>query len=767
MNKVVRWAPAIAFACCGAGLPLDVLAGGNTAFSIGDVSVVEGSGDLQFAVTASPPPSVATTVAFASSNGSAQAGPDYTAASGTLTFGIGVATQPVTIAVASDVIVEADETITITLSNASGGATLTDALGVGTIENDDQTVVSLPDGEIVEGEAGSVPIDFALSLSNPVQGVVNLAFQTADGDDADPTMNATIADGDYAAANGVVGFPSLAIGPQSIPVAVAGDLKLEPDQAFRLNVGIGSLPAGIDPADVILPPVAAFGRIRNDDGVVISAGDIAIDEGDGGAVTLEIPVTLSNPSKTPISVDYAVTAGSAQAADFTAVSGTFVIPALTAATSIPVAVLPESLVEPDETVILTLSSPSAGFLGDSAGVGTLRNDDSAVLGIADAGLAEGNAGTSPMTFAVTLSNPVQGTVGVNASSADGTNADPLLNATLADNDYQATNAALSFPAGTATQDVLVPIVGDTSVEPAQQLRMSLSNLSVPAGLAAGSVTLAPGVAIGTIQNDDGTVLAIADADATEGTGAAASLDFAISLSAPSEVPVTVDYQVIGQSATAGLDFVAASGTVTIPANITTVSLTVAISGDNLVEDSETLQVRLANAQGAALGDAEAIGTIADDDVALLRLAGAFTSEQASGHLVLTATLGKPVAQPVTVQYASDDGSAIAGTDYTAVSGQITFPAGVTSATINVPLLNDSLIEGSETFSVTLSNPVPGAPLVVLDGATANGTIVDDDAVRPIPAGAPLGWLVLIAGVALLVGHSGRRIIGDSRRERAR
>lgn len=760
MNKLARWVPAIALACCGAGLSFDVRAGSVTAFSIGDVGVAEGSGNLQFTVTASPPPSAPMTVSFASSNGSAQAGSDYTAASGLLSFGIGVATQAVTITVTGDLVVEADETVNVTLSNPSGSATLTDALGVGTIENDDQTVVSLPDGEVVEGDAGSVPMDFAISLSNPVQGVVNLSFQTADGNDGDPASNATTADGDYVAASGVVGFPSLAIGPQPISIAVSGDLEVEPDQSFRLDIGVDSLPAGIDPADVILPGTAASGRILNDDGTVINAGDIAIDEGDDGAVALDFPITLSNPSKTPISVAYAVTAGSAQSSDFTAMSGTFVIPALTTSTSIAVDVLTETLVEPDETVILTLGSPSGGFLGDNVGIGTIRNDDSATIGIADATLAEGNAGTSPMTFAVTLSRPVQGTVGVNAVSADGANADPLLNATLADGDYQATTAALSFPAGTTAQAALVPIVGDTDVEANQQLRVSLSNLSLPAGLPAGSVTLATGAAIGTIQNDDGAALAILDANVTEGTGATASLNFTITLSAPSEAPVTVDYQAIGQSATAGADFVAASGTLTVPANATTASLTIAVSGDNLVEGSETLQVQLADAQGAGLGDAIATGTIADDDVALLRLADARINENAGGTLVLTATLSNPVAQAVSVQYASSDGTAIAGSDYVAVDGQITFPAATTSASITVPLLNDSLKEGSETFSVTLSAPVPGAPLVVLDAATANGTIVDDETIRAIPAGAPLGWLVLGAALALLAGRSGRRRTGN-------
>jgi len=746
MNDLARWTPALLLAMA---LPLEALAGGVSTYSIDDVSVVEGSGSLQFTVTATPPAAVPTTISYVSSNGTAQSGSDYTAVAGTLSFGVGVATQTITVDVSGDVIVEADETVNITLSNPSGGSTLSDALGVGTIQNDDTTTVSVADSEVFEGGAGGVPMDFAVSFSQPVQGAVSLAFQTADGDDADPSLNATAADGDYVAANGIIGFSSLATGPQPFSVTVLGDGKVEPDQVFRVNLGIGSLPAGVDPADVILPAGAVLGRIRDDDGTVINLGDVAVDEGNGGAVTLDFPITLSNPSKTPVSVNYTATAGSAQAADFKPVNGVFVIPPLTTATTIPVPVLGESIVEPDETVLLTLSAPSGGFLGDGSGVGTIRNDDSAVLVAANTSVAEGNAGTTPMSFTVTLSNPVQGAVSASASSADGANADPLLNATVADNDYQAITSPLSFPAGTTTQTVIVPIVGDTDVAADQQLRLLLSNLAVAAGLPAGSVTLAPGAGLGTIQNDDSATLSIADASVAEGNAGNTPLVFTVSLSGPSEAAVTVGYQVAGQTATAGADFVAASGTLTIPAGATTASLTVSVIADTLVEGNETLQVQLSNAQGAALGDALAVGTIVDDDVARLRLSDASGSEIGSGSVVFTATLSAPLAQPVTVQYATGNGTASAGTDYAETTGQITFAPGVTSATIVVPLMNDGLAEGDETFMLTLFDPVPGPPLVVLDDATGSAVILDDETVQPIPAGGRFAWWLAIAGMLLL------------------
>lgn len=84
-----------------------------------------------------------------------------------------------------------------------------------------------------------------------------------------------------------------------------------------------------------------------------------------------------------------------------------------------------------------------------------------------------------------------------------------------------------------------------------------------------------------------------------------------------------------------------------------------------------------------------------------------------------------------------------------MSGTLTFAPLATSATITIPLLNDSTIEGNESVVVTLSNPVPGAPLVTLDDAVGNGFIVDDDQPLNVPAGSPLAWFAIAFGIALL------------------
>jgi hypothetical protein len=112
------------------------------------------------------------------------------------------------------------------------------------------------------------------------------------------------------------------------------------------------------------------------------------------------------------------------------------------------------------------------------------------------------------------------------------------------------------------------------------------------------------------------------------------------------------------------------------------------------------------------------------------------------------TLSAPSGSPVTIDYATANGSAIAGTDYAATSGTLTFPVGVTSQPITVNVFGDTLVEPNRTFFVNLSNAT-GATIVT---AQATGTIVDDDVAAALPIQVPtLAEWALALAVTLLGG----------------
>ena len=228
------------------------------------------------------------------------------------------------------------------------------------------------------------------------------------------------------------------------------------------------------------------------------------------------------------------------------------------------------------------------------------------------------------------------------------------------------------------------------------------------------------------------VLSINDpAAVTEGdSGASNSVVFTVTLSAASNLTVTVPYTTADQTAAGGAtcagstDYQTTAGTLTFAPSETSKTVTVPICGDTAVESNETFRVDLGTPVNAALLDGQGIGTIQNDDLAgTISFTAATASVQENGGTVaLTVQRTVGTAPGVTVQYGTSDVTAQAGADYTATTGTLTFGAGETSKTITVPVLSDPNSEPSETFTVTLANPQGGAALGTPSVATV--AIVD-------------------------------------------
>jgi Ca2+-binding RTX toxin-like protein len=193
-----------------------------------------------------------------------------------------------------------------------------------------------------------------------------------------------------------------------------------------------------------------------------------------------------------------------------------------------------------------------------------------------------------------------------------------------------------------------------------------------------------------------------------------------------------DYSTINGSATDGSDYVGKSGSIVFNPGETKKTLTFSIRGDTLPEGDETFVVSLSNPQGAKLADGKATVTITDDDgntppppasLPKLSLSGGSLDEGDEGQSNATVTVQLSAASslPVTVNYASADGTATAGSDYQAVNGTLNFAPGETRKTINVPIFGDTLKENDETVSVSLSAPSNAT----LGNASATITILDD------------------------------------------
>ena len=236
------------------------------------------------------------------------------------------------------------------------------------------------------------------------------------------------------------------------------------------------------------------------------------------------------------------------------------------------------------------------------------------------------------------------------------------------------------------------------------------------------------LAVFRLPDTTSITLSIDDVTVSEGDSDTVDAVFTVSLSPSSGLEVTVDYATADGTATAGSDYVATFGTLTFGAWMTTRNVTVTVNSDMLDELDETFLVNLSNPANATLLDGQGQGTITDDDTApTLSIDNATVTEGDFGTVdaVFTVSLSAASGQEVTVDYATANGTATAGSDYVTTSGTLTFPAGTTTQNVTVPVNGDTLDELDETFLVNLSNP---SNATISDGQ-GQGTIIDDE--RPL------------------------------------
>jgi hypothetical protein len=350
------------------------------------------------------------------------------------------------------------------------------------------------------------------------------------------------------------------------------------------------------------------------------------------------------------------------------------------------------------------------------------------LAINDVTVTEGDSGTVQAIFTVTMKGrATPATVDYHTTDGSATSS----------SDYEATSGTLQFSGGIKKQRIGILVNGDTLIESNESFQVVLSD-------PIGNVTIADGVGLGSILNDDvAATMAINDATVGEGDAGVTPARFTVSLSAPSAGTVTVDYATGDGTATSASDYEAASGTLTFTPGETNKIIDVNVIGDLVSEPDESFQVNLSNAVGASLTDASGLGTIIDDEAAPAVSVDDATVQEGDGgtaNLVFTVAMSHPGSSVATVGYETADATATAASDYSATSGTLTFNPGETSKTVTVSVTGDSVDEADETLNLMLLSP-SNAALADVQGL---GTIVDDDATPSVS----------IADLTVTEGNSG-------------
>jgi hypothetical protein len=214
---------------------------------------------------------------------------------------------------------------------------------------------------------------------------------------------------------------------------------------------------------------------------------------------------------------------------------------------------------------------------------------------------------------------------------------------------------------------------------------------------------------------------------TEGDSGTSTATFTLTLSSALDVDSSVDYRTVDSSAIAGDDFIAKSGTVTIPAGQTSRTFTVSIVGDRIAEWTESFTVSLSASTHASIQNGTGTCYIMDnepqlsiDDVS--REEG--TGNNTTTHFTFTVTLSAAYDQRVTVRYLTfNDTARTSNNDYTAKSGTLSFNPGETTKTITIVVNADNREEDDETFFVDLYFASLNSLLIKSSGI---GTILNDD-----------------------------------------
>ena len=683
-------------------------ASGTPIVAINDFVIDEAAKEATFVITLDRPATGVVSMHYATQNGAALAGSDFVAASGTLTFAPGETAKTVTVTLLNDTAFEASEAFNLVLSKLSGATSL-DPVGTAIIAENDAPAVSnsnISVADIVVGESQTYA-DFLVRLDAPNSNTVTVNYQTNNGtaifnsDGIDTSGSLTFAAGEMV---------------KTLRVTLVNDATVEATENFSLQLFNPSANA------TIARNIATATIIDNDAASgtpVVAINDFVIDE---AAKEATFVITLDRPATGVVSMHYTTQNGAALAgSDFVAASGTLTFAPGETAKTVTVTLLNDTAFEASEAFNLVLSKLSGATSLDPVGTAIIAENDAPAVSNSNISVADIVVGESQTyaDFLVRLDAPNSNTVTVNYQTNNGT--------AIFNSDGIDTSGSLTFAAGEMVKTLRVTLVNDATVEATENFSLQLFNPSANA-------TIARNIATATIIDNDaasGTpVVAINDFVIDE---AAKEATFVITLDRPATGVVSMHYTTQNGAALAGSDFVAASGTLTFAPGETAKTVTVTLLNDTAFEASEAFNLVLSKLSGATSLDPAGTAIIAENDAPAVSNSNISVADIVVGESQTYADflvrLDAPNSNTVTVNYQTNNGTAIFNSDGIDTSGSLTFAAGEMVKTLRVTLVNDATVEATENFSLQLFNPSANTTIA---RNIAIATIIDNDATSGTP-----------------------------------
>jgi len=422
-----------------------------------------------------------------------------------------------------------------------------------------------------------------------------------------------------------------------------------------------------------------------------------------GAVTLAI--SRQGDTNPAVTVDYATADGTAtNGLKYTAVTGTLAFGSGETNQTVVVPILNDGLADGTKTFQVILSNPTNAVLGSSANTTVLvaDNDTGIQFRFATYLVAE-DAGA--IRIGVVRDDDGEVPVAVDYTTSD-------LSATSGV-DYTGLTNALAFAPTERLKFFNVPILNNTVQQSSRLFRLTLSN---PTG---GSLGVTKTTTVAIKDNDQGFQFETNNYFVAEDAGAV--LIHVLRGTDDTNSSATVDIATTDATATNGLDYNGTTNTLMFAPGEQVKAISLPILNDGIKEGTKTFSITLSNPTGGALLSTSTTTTVSilDNDPGLGIELSSSPVWAGAGGLTLAVVRGNDGALgPITVDYATADGTAQAGRDYEAISGALTFQENETVKSLTIPILPGAAAGGSGTFSVTLNNPTGGVTL-----GTATSTVI--------------------------------------------
>ncbi len=515
--------------------------------------------------------------------GTATPGADYVALPGTLSMGRNT-TAEITVTPIDDNVPEGFETVVVTIDPNPAYTSFLDTSATMNLVDDDQPVVSISTTNSSFSENGA-QANFWFSRAGSTVSALTVNY----------TLSGTATNGaDYVSLPGTITIPAGA-GGVALNVTPIDDTLKEGTETLVLTIAPGAYGVGLGSAKYYLAD--------NDSPAVQVRFSTSTGSGSESAGTVNVPVVLSAVAAVPVTVEYAIGGGTATGGiDYSLTPTVLTFAPGEYSKTIPLTILEDDTVEPNETVFVRLLNANGSGLGPNTYTFTINDDDAPpapTVGFAATG-ATGLESVSPAQIVVSLSAAQSGSVSVDYAITTETGGTATSGA-----DFTLAAGTLVFAPGETAKIVPNTIVNDTTPEPSETLALTLSN-AVGAGLGANTLFTY------TIIDDDAATLTITAADPTASESGDTG-SFTLTRTGVLTSALTANLTIAG-TATNSTDYVSIPATVAFAANSATATIVVAPIADSFPEADETVVVALANGAGYTVGNpASATVTILDEN----------------------------------------------------------------------------------------------------------------------------------------------------------